>query len=293
MRFLAVTLFWFASVGAATASDVFIGTLRSPSGSPEAGGHLYRVDSRSAAVTFVGRVMVDGAQPVGLTAMAFHPRTHVLYGITIGINDSTRARLLTIDPSNAEARIVARLSKPLSDISFSPDGRLFGWTANTGQLAVVDITNGNVTTLGETVGAPLGAAFAIDSGGNAYAAPWVAGGRLERVDLAAGTVIPGPAVSGMDPTSLRSMAFSPRGELLAIHSVRTTSFASTLVRIDPATGGTSKVGEIPADSEAIAAEMREPAMDAERLRYGLYGLLVALSVVLAAARFMRRPSRRS
>ena len=293
MRFLGVVLLWLAGIGSAVSSDVFIGTLRSPSGPAEAGGHLYRVDSGSAAVTFVGRVMVDGAQPVGLTAMAFHPRTHVLYAITIGINDSTRARLLTIDPATAEARVVARLSKPLSDVSFAPDGRLFGWTANTGQLAVVDLANGNVATVGDAGGPPLGAAFAIDPEGNAYAAPWVAGGRLERVDLHAGTVAPGPPVSGMDPTSLRSMAFSPRGELLAIHSVRTTSFASTLLRIDPVTGSATTIGEIPADSEAIAAQAGGPGATAEPLRFVIYGFLVVLGVVLAAVHFGRQRLRKS
>ena len=89
------------------------------------------------------------------------------------------------------------------------------------------------------------------------------------------------------------MAFSPRGELLAIHSVRTTSFASTLLRIDPATGGASTVGEIPADSEAIAAEMVDPAATAERVRFIAYGFLAALGVVLAAIHFGRRRLRKS
>src|SRR4051812_32000032 len=72
------------------ACDVFVGTLRAPSGSREEGGHLYCVDAATGAKRFIGRILLDGAQPVGITALAFHPRSNVLYGITSGLNDAKR-----------------------------------------------------------------------------------------------------------------------------------------------------------------------------------------------------------
>ena len=283
MRILAsvVLLLCLAGLGDALASEIFIGTLRAPAGSREEGGHLYRVDVESGATKFIGRILVDGTQPVGIAAMAFHPRTNVLYGITVGVNDAKRASLLTIDPVNAEARVVARLSKPLSDISFAPDGRLFGWTLSTGQLALVDLVNGNVSALGETTAPPVGGAFAIDAGGNAYVAPWNVRGRLDRVDLRAGTTSPGPQVSNLDLTSLRSMAFSPAGELLATHSIRNASSASTLLRIDTATGEASAIADIPEDSEAIAVAATESVANAKSLRYLAYAIFAVVFVALA------------
>lgn len=283
MRAFASTLLLLclAGIGDVLASDVFIGTLRAPAGSREDGGHLYRVDVEGGATKFIGRILVDGTQPVGIAAMAFHPRTNVLYGITVGVNDAKRASLLTIDPMNAEARVVARLSKPLSDISFAPDGRLFGWTLNTGQLALVDLVSGSVTALGDAGAAPVGGAFAIDAGGNGFVVPWSVRGRLDRVDLRVGTTSPGPQVSGLDLTSLRSMAFSPAGELFATHSIRNASSASTLLRIDTATGETSAIRDIPEDSEAIAVAATHSVANAQALRYLAYAIFAVVFVMLA------------
>jgi hypothetical protein len=277
----AILLLAACAAGAAFAADVFVATMRAPSGSNEKGGHLYRVDLASGKSKFVGRILVDGTQPAGLSAMAFHPRTNVLYGITMGINDANRAALLTIDPASGVARVVGRLTRPLTDISFDPVGRLFGWTANTGQLAFIDVNTAKVTTVGESASAAKGGAFAIDSRGNAYVAPWSERGRLDRVDLREGTLAPGPRVSHLpDASALRSMAFSSRDELLATHSVRSALGASALLRIDPATGEARAIGEIPEDSEAIAVAAAQPFARAELMRSIAYGVLAAMLCML-------------
>lgn len=266
---------------AAFANDVFVATMRAPAGATQAGGHLYRVDLESRTSTLVGRILVDGTQPVGLTGMAFHPRTNVLYGITLGINDAKRAALLTIDPVTAEARVVGRLSRPLSDISFDPDGRLFGWTANTGQLAIVDINTARVATVGETAAPAAGGAFAIDSRGNGYVARWGSRGTLDQVDLQQGTIEAGPAVSNLaDVSTLRSMAFSAANELLATVSVRSTAAGSALLRIDPATGEARAVGDIPDDSEAIAVAATRPMARSNVMRWIAYAVLAVTLLVL-------------
>ena len=270
------------------ACDIFVGTLRAPSGSREDGGHLYCVDVASGSSRFIGRILVDGAQPIGITAMAFHPHTNVLYGITSGLNDAKRTSLLTIDAATGEARVVARLSRPLSDISFAPDGRLFGWTLNTSQLALVDTGNGSVSTIGHAGEAPIGGAFAIDSRGNAYVAPWSAEGRLDRIDLALGTTVSAAPISSVDLTSLRAMAFSGTGELLATQSVRTSKSSSTLVRIDTETGKVNAIAAIPEDSEAIAVTTTHSLSRAEMLNGVAYAALAAMLLGLASFKLRGR-----
>lgn len=272
---------------AALAVDVFVATLRAPSGSTEAGGHLYRVDVATRSSTLVGRIMVDGTQPVGLTGMAFHPKTKVLYAITLGVNDAKRATLLTVDPHTAEARVIGRLSRPLTDISFDPAGRLYGWTADTGQLAIVDIHSAKVSPIG--AGGPGGGgAFAIDRGGNAFVATWSEPGTLDRVDLEGGVVAPGPAVSNLpDVSTLRSMAFSGQGELFATHSVRAGAASSVLLRIDPRTGQAAAIGDIPEDSEAIAVRVQEFADRSDILRWIAHAAIGAMLLGLAWLYFRR------
>jgi sugar lactone lactonase YvrE len=278
---------WAIVPSAALAVDVFVATLRSPSGSTEAGGQLYRVDPAKRTSTPVGRIMVDGTQPVGLTGMAFHPKTKVLYAITLGVNDAKRATLLTVDTNTAEARIIGRLSRPLTDISFDPSGRLFGWTADTGQLAVVDISSGKVSTIGAAGGSRGGGAFAIDREGNAFVATWSEPGTLDRVDLEAGAVAPGPAVSNLpDVSTLRSMAFSGHGELFATHSVRAGAQSSVLLRIDPRTGQAAPIGEIPEDSEAIAV-LQEFADRPDMMSWLAHGAIAAMLFALAWIYFRR------
>ena len=274
----------------ALAATAFIATMRAPSGSAEAGGQLYRIDLQTRTSTLVGRILVDGAYPIGLTAMAFHPKTNVLYAVTVGIFDAQRATLLTIDPKTAEARLVRRLSLPLTDISFDPEGRLYG-CATTGQLATVDLQTGKVATLGPATGSP-GGAFAIDAQGNAYVAPWSGPATLDRVDLKAGTVVPGPRLTGLrDVATLRSMKFSGKGELLAAQSIRDAHAASALLRIDPSTGSVVAVADIPEDAEAIAILENEMlAWDTQRVV--AYGLVVAALVVLAIFFFYMRLKRR-
>lgn len=267
--------------------------MRAPSGSADAGGHLYRVDLDTGASTFVGRILVD-TQPVGLTAMAFHPKTNVLYAVTVGINDASRARLLTVDPGTAEARVIGRLTQPLSDISFDPTGQLYGWSANTGQLALVEVQTGKVATLGPVSASGGGGAFAIDSAGNAFVATWSGPATLDRVDLRAGTVSAGPPLANMsDVTTLRSMAFSEAGELLGARTVRDEHAASVLVRIDPHTGSAAAIANIPDDAEAIAV-MDHGLSRKEMQRWAALAMLAATLLGLAVFSFhMRRTGARA
>jgi len=278
-------------MGVCLAADVYVATLRAPAGSAQSGGHLYRVDLASGKPTFIGRVLVDGTQPVGLTAMAFHPRTNVLYAVTWGINDAKRAALLTVDHATGEARLVARLTRPLTDISFDPEGRLYGWTADTGQLALVDIRTAKVSTIGDMARPATGGAFAIDSRGNGYVATWDGSATLDRVDLREGTIATGSALHDLrEVSALRSMAFAAGGELLATHSLRSGHAGSVLLRIDPANGEAKAIGDIPEDSEAIAVAATNSAARTDLMRWIAYAV-IAIALLVLALQYRRGPFR--
>lgn len=71
--------------------------------------------------------------PVGdmgqsVTGIDFHPTTGVLYGTTTP-NSPWPSSLITINPSTAATALIGPhgLDEAISDLTFAPDGRLFGW----------------------------------------------------------------------------------------------------------------------------------------------------------------------
>lgn len=229
----------------------------------------------------IGPLLVDGTQPIGLTGLAFQPGSNRLFGITAGIVEGLRPVLVSIDPSTAEARVIGRLTHPLTDISFAPNGQLYGWTADTGQLGLVDTQNGKVTPIGAAREPPVGGGFAIDGLGNAFVAAGNAADTIDQVDLQSGAVSPGPTIRDAPYLSaIGAMAFSPSGELYAANSIRSTPIKSILLTIDRGSGVTHVVGDLPEDTDAIAFTSQEPMLRTTIMRSVSY-LAIAVFVVLA------------
>ena len=112
---------------------------------------LYTVDPLTAQSTLVGPVLLNGTTSFSITALAFHPATGVLYGVS-GSEYSPSRQLLIINPANGFATSLGTIGtvrlENTSDISFASDGTLYGWTVRGGPLVTVDITNGARTVIG-------------------------------------------------------------------------------------------------------------------------------------------------
>jgi len=82
-----------------------------------------------------------------LTGLAFSPLSGELYGTTSGYAPNA---LVKIDPDTGAATEVGPHNGPIVDISFAPDGTLYGWSEYEDALVTIDLTTGETTQIGPT-----------------------------------------------------------------------------------------------------------------------------------------------
>ena len=216
-------------------------------------GNLYTVNLANGTATLVGAIRLPGAKPIGVTGMAAHPSTGVLYGITSEQSPNHPHVLVTIDVKTAAATLVGDLGVTGSDISFDPKGTLYVWLPATTQLGIVDQSTGAVTPLGRPGPAGSPAGIAVDPQGMVFVTAKGAGGSLDNVDLATGALQIGPPLTGAPfSTQINSMSFSPSGLLLAVNSNGGAPASTRLVTINTATGVVATIGSLPDDTDALA-----------------------------------------
>ncbi len=216
-------------------------------------GNLYSVNLASGTATLVGAIRLPGAKPIGVTGMAVHPSTGVLYGITSEQSPNNPRSLVTIDPASGSAALIGELGVVGSDIAFDSKGTLYLWLQGTSQLGTVNTSNASVIPVGHPgpPGSPAG--IAIDPAGMVYVTSKGASGTLDNVDLANGALQIGPPLTGAPfSTQINSMSFSPSGLLLAVNSNGGSPANTRLVTINTATGVVSAIGALPDDTDALA-----------------------------------------
>ncbi|QJR09342.1 hypothetical protein DSM104443_00382 [Usitatibacter rugosus] len=257
-------------------------------------GALYTINPADAAPTKVGPIQVDGKFSIGVTGLAFHPATGVLYGITAGLSPHLPHSLVTIDPTTAEAKVIGPLGLSGSDISFGSDGKLYMWVPSLGQLGTVSISSGVVTligTAGESV--PTGG-LTVDESGAMLIATTGATGTLDTVDAATGAVTRGKRLSQAPYESgINSLTLSPRGVLFAVNTNMGAPASTRLVRIDTKTGAITNVGALPSDTDALAFKAADKAASSgidpnwPRIAFAAFvviGLVVLVFVVVRPKR---------
>jgi hypothetical protein len=294
-------LWWAAWVaacilpGLALARDTLYATsLRSEvEGAHLIAGNLYVIDPSDANATLVGSILV-GDQPIGIVAIATHPKTHVVYGITAGLVPRVPRSLVEIDLGNATARIIARLATAGSDIGFDNDGVLFMWAPDMHQVVRVDLENGSVAPVGMPIADAGSGAIAVDEEGHhALIAVHGAQGTLDSIDLRSGEILRGPKLHGaVYDASIDNLTFSPTGVLYAVNSNGGAPAKATLVIIEPSTGVVRRIGTLPDDVRGlIFAPERATSITRDELRtYVLAGLaLIAVGLIGFAMFAHKRP----
>jgi len=216
-------------------------------------GNLYSVNLATSTSTLVGAIRLPGGRPIGVTGLAAHPKSGVLYGITSEQSPNNPRSLVTIDPASGVATMVGELGTAGSDIAFDLKGTLFMWLPATSQLGIVDPSSAAVSPLGRPGPAGSPAGIAIDPQGMVFVTAKGAGGTLDNVDLASGALQIGPALTGAPfSTQINSMSFSPSGLLLAVNSNGGSPAETRLVTINTATGVVTTIGSLPDDTDALA-----------------------------------------
>jgi hypothetical protein len=248
------------------------------------GGHLYEIDPATAKSRDIGAILVDGKQPVGVRALAVHPKTHRLYALTA----DSPPRLAIIDPQTARARIVGELDVEATDINFDRRGRLYAWIAQSHRLATIDLSNAAVHPLA-TAGslAEAGGGLAIDAHGTAYVAAAPVKGAIGRLDVRSGRRRGEELKLVGEPESwIDALTLSAEGDLLGAMRVGSTS-GHKLVAINSETGVMRVVGDLPEAVEGLALAPDACGVAAQRLRdrMNVFGLAVValLGLTLVAA----------
>ncbi len=216
-------------------------------------GNLYAVNLANGTATLVGAIRLPGSKPIGVTGMAAHPSTGVLYGITSEQSPNHPRSLVTIDPTSGAATLVGDLGMIGSDIAFDAKGTLYVWLPATSQLGAVNTSSAVVSPIGKAGPAGSPAGIAVDPNGMVYVTSKGASGTLDNVDLATGALQVGPPLTGAPfSTQINSMSFSPSGLLLAVNSNGGSPANTRLVTINTATGAVAMIGALPDDTDALA-----------------------------------------
>lgn len=239
---------------AARAETLYGVSLRAYSGAT--GGNLYVIDPATGEARIVAPVRLGGTQPVGLRGIAVHPRTHVFYAITAGLNAGVPRALATLDPVTGNATIVGPLGRSGSDINFDGKGQLFIWLTDSNELGMVDLGTGaarpisaEATKLGDSVGG----GFGVREDGVAFVSATSANGTLDVVDTRTGAASVGPRLIGAPYVSgFAAMDFSRDGRLYAINSNMGAPSSTVLTVIDPRAGTVRPVGPLPPDMTGLA-----------------------------------------
>jgi DNA-binding beta-propeller fold protein YncE len=249
----AIVALWVSSAGAVP-HTLYAASVRSGL-APDApiAGNLYVINLANGTATLVGAIRLPGSKPIGVTGMAVHPSTGILYGITSELSPNHPRSLVVIDPDSGAATLVGDLGMIGSDIAFDANGTLYLWLPATSQLGTVNVENAAVTPLGKPGPAGSPAGIAIDPVGMVYVTSKGANGTLDNVDLATGSLQVGPPLTGAPfATQINSMSFSPSGLLLAVNSNGGSPATTRLVTINTATGAVATIGTLPDDTDALA-----------------------------------------
>ena len=260
--------------GAAPASAASI--LYGATGSNAVGGRLYILNPVDGSViTDIGALMTVSGAPVGLTGLAFHPTTGVLYGSTAN-NSPTfgDGRLVIVDPATAIVTSVglygADVTGSVTDLAFTAAGDLFGWESAGGhQLVSIDLATGAATAIGAGLGTSVfgGGALEFDAGGTLYvtpdgASPTATAPTLRSVDTTTGltttigNLTPNPFF-GSRPT-INAMSFDPAaGLMFGVFTNRAGTALTRLLTIDLNTGALSDRGASVNNLDAIAFQPQQ------------------------------------
>jgi len=272
--FVASTCVIVLSTGALIAQRRTLGQLRSPSSltaAPPAGlygtragnplvvgaGELYKLNpANGALLQDIGPTNIAGTN-VGITGLAFHPSTQVLYGSTS--NKAAIRQLVTIDPLTAQVTAIGPLNIPggatMADIAFDSAGNLYGVSAGlSADLYSINIATGAATRIGAAnVGAPVGGGISINSSGIAYSSPTdVLFGTFDR-NTGAFNFINNPGLPLGAGSAYSAFAFNPANNLLYGVNLNTNSpFQARLVTLNTSTGAATDLGATVTALDAIA-----------------------------------------
>jgi hypothetical protein len=289
-------LLFFASVACCAGAQTFYAAsvrTHANAGPDQPPGTLYMIDPTTAAATTVAPLRLGGVSPIGVTGLAIHPQTGVIYGITGQYSLAAPHSLVRIDPATGDARLIGAMGAVGSDIGFSRDGTLYAWLPEMSRLATLDLDTGLATPKGPSnIPGEIAGGLGVLNNDTAYVAATGATGTLDKLDLKTGRGTRGPPLTGAPyESAITNLSFSPSGKLFAVNANSGAPADTMLVSIDPDTGTVTKIGPLPPDIEALIFAATRPDRDFLKENWSPISLLlsvVSIAGLVALMRFMAR-----
>ncbi|MEY2487236.1 MAG: hypothetical protein QOH39_2884 [Verrucomicrobiota bacterium] len=229
-------------------------------------GNLYTINPSTAASSLVGPIInTSGSGAIGLTGLDFNPLDGTLYGITANSTsaggNTVAKSLVTIDPATAFATVIGSLGIANTDISFRPDGTLFGFQSNETAGSIHSMTKINLgtgvsTVLGSSgLASTNGGGLAFDEGGTLYLSATGSSGTLDTLNPSKGTRTVGGSMTGA-PVAGSINAMAANGETLfgvdSDGSISRNSVHLVTISRGAAAATVTDIGLLPGDTDAIS-----------------------------------------
>jgi hypothetical protein len=245
----------FAST--ASAREVLLGA----DGARGIPSNLYILDPSNGSV-------IQNLGPIGfaVTGLAEDPATGTLYGSTSQGGSPTPGgapnpgSLITIDKATGAGTLVGDMrpnEESAADITFTPDGTLFGWLeSSTDDLVTINKATGAATVVGDSGLDTYGSGLASDSAGTLFFAGEGEAGPLRTVNPATGATTQISTLNGNGTTDypISALAFNAAGTLFGVRLNFDDPVArpTELITINTATGAITALGPSVERLDAIA-----------------------------------------
>jgi len=199
-----------------------------------------------------------GSTGFGITGLAIHPLDGELYGVTTAPSGDPRF-LVRIDRATGAAAPVGALGGVVADITFTPEGTLYGWSESSDDLVTIDLVTGAMTVVGESGISSSGSGLAYDAANDRLLlAPQSGVGALFIVDRATGVVTELSTLNGPS-VQVAALTFACDGTLYAtLIDISSPARPTDLATIDPESGEVSVVGDTEEGLDAIVFDCPEP-----------------------------------
>ena len=190
---------------------------------------LLQLDSTNGAQSLIGAA----GESVGAQSIDWNPVTGTLFGVDPSESPGV---ISEIDPKTGIASPVAKVAEPITNVSFSPDGKMWG-SVDDVSIGTINLDSQEFTPLFDTPGGEFVLGMEISNDGMLYVAHSTleAGAKqtLTLIDVATGRTTSQVAIGDLniDDIDLASDGF-----------IYHTNFSFALIRLDPATGQQTVVG---------------------------------------------------
>jgi hypothetical protein len=164
--------------------------------------------------------------------------------------------IVKINPATGIVTLVgqATTSGPIADITFTPNGSLWGWwEPSQDRLVSINTTSGAATALGSNFLDTAGSGIASNSAGVVYYFGEGDSGEYDTLNLTTGQpTMVGTLSGGLfgGDGEIAAAKFSPGGVLYAVDN--NTGSGANLITINLGTGAITNVGETDTSLDAIA-----------------------------------------